>query len=143
MGEITLMATNDFKSFATGAGANVLSQADWAALPALLSGFSSGKASSAQVNKAIRQASTIGALVGQFIANAGVDALDNGDVAGLVTKFTNALTTNLSLGTASKRNVSTAENQIPDMTSFACSEFIATTQGYSWLPNGLIFRKTV
>lgn len=92
------MATNDFKPFATGAGANVLSQADWAALPALLSGFSSGKASSAQVNKAIRQASTIGALVGQFIANAGVDALDNGDVNGLVTKFTNALITNLRLG---------------------------------------------
>ena len=49
------MAKNDFKPFATGAGANVMSQADWEALPALLSGFTAGKASSAQVNKAIRQ----------------------------------------------------------------------------------------
>lgn len=92
------MAINNFKPFALDPNANVTSQADWEALPALLSGFTAGKASSAQVNKAIRQATTIAALVGQFIANSGVDALDNADVNGLVTKFTNALTTNLGLG---------------------------------------------
>ncbi|KUQ04416.1 phage tail protein [Enterobacter roggenkampii] len=92
------MATNNFKAFALDPNANVMSQADWEALPALLSGFTAGKASSAQVNKAIRQATTIAALVGQFIANSGADALDNADVSGLVTKFTNALTTNLRLG---------------------------------------------
>ena len=92
------MAKNDFKPFATGSGANVMSQTDWEALPALLSGFTAGKASSAQVNKAVRQATTIAALVGQFIANSGVDALDNADVNGLVTKFTNALISNLRLG---------------------------------------------
>ncbi|CAH6100663.1 gp53-like domain-containing protein [Citrobacter koseri] len=92
------MATNNFKAFALDPNANVMSQADWEALPALLSGFTAGKASSAQVNKAIRQATTIGALVGQFIANSGADALDNADINGLVTKFTNALTTNLGLG---------------------------------------------
>lgn len=92
------MATNNFKAFAIDPNANVMSQAGWEALPALLSGFTSGKADSAQVNKAIRQATTIAALVGQFIANSGTDALDNADVNGLVTKFTNALTTNLRLG---------------------------------------------
>ncbi|MCX9004312.1 phage tail protein [Citrobacter portucalensis] len=92
------MATNNFKAFALDPNANVMSQADWEALPALLSGFTAGKASSAQVNKAIRQATTIGALIGQFIANSGADALDNADVNGLVTKFTNAITTNLRLG---------------------------------------------
>lgn len=92
------MATNNFKPFATAANANVTAQADWEALPALLSGFTAGKASSAQVNKAIRQATTIAALVGQFIANSGTDALDNADVNGLVTKFTNALIANLRLG---------------------------------------------
>ncbi|HGH4632866.1 TPA: hypothetical protein ACJIWZ_004159 [Enterobacter kobei] len=96
------MATNNFKPFATAANANVTAQADWESLPALLSGFTAGKASSAQVNKAIRQATTIAALVGQFIANSGADALDNADVNGLVTKFTNALTTNLGLGEAAK-----------------------------------------
>ncbi|MCV5232565.1 phage tail protein, partial [Escherichia coli] len=85
-------------AFALDPNANVMSQEGWEALPALLAGFSSGKASSAQVNKAIRQATTIAALVGQFIANSGVDALDNGDVSGLVTKFTSALKTNLTLG---------------------------------------------
>ena len=126
------MATNNFKAFALDPNANVMSQADWEALPALLSGFTAGKASSAQVNKALRQATTIGALVGQFIANSGADALDNADVNGLVTKFTNALTTNLSLGTASKRNVGTGANQIPDMNSF--------TSGDLWfkLPSGHI-----
>jgi hypothetical protein len=37
-GEI-LMATNDFKPFATGSGANVLSQADYDALSARTTGF--------------------------------------------------------------------------------------------------------
>lgn len=92
------MATNNFKAFALDPNANVMSQAEWEALPALLSGFTAGKASSAQVNKAIRQATTIAALIGQFIANAGADALDNADVNGLVTKFTNALISNLRLG---------------------------------------------
>lgn len=102
------MATNNFKAFALDPNANVMSQADWEALPALLSGFTAGKASSAQVNKAIRQATTIAALVGQFIANSGVDALDNADVNGLVTKFTNALTTNLGLGGAAKLDAASA-----------------------------------
>ncbi|WP_368543691.1 gp53-like domain-containing protein [Enterobacter soli] len=91
------MATNNFKSFSAATGANVTSQTDWEALPALLTGFTAGTASSAQVNKALRQSTTIAALVGQFIANSGVDALDNGDVTGLVTKFKNAIVTNLGL----------------------------------------------
>lgn len=91
------MATNNFKAFALDPNANVTPQADWEALPALLSGFTAGKAASAQVNKALRQSTTIAALVGQFIANSGVDALDNADVNGLVTKFTNALNKNLGL----------------------------------------------
>ncbi|HAZ8811476.1 hypothetical protein EVY06_02465 [Citrobacter koseri] len=98
------MATNNFKAFALDPNANVTPQADWEALPALLSGFTAGKAASAQVNKALRQSTTIAALVGQFIANSGADALDNADVNGLVTKFTNALISTLGLGTASKRN---------------------------------------
>ncbi|MEG5996889.1 gp53-like domain-containing protein [Enterobacter ludwigii] len=128
---------NDFKAFALDPNANVLSQANWEALPALLSGFTAGKASSAQVNKAIRQATTIGALIGQFIANAGVDALDNADVNGLVTKFTNALTTNLGLGSAATKNVGTSTNQIPDMNSFNNS---MGASGYQKFPGGLVLQ---
>lgn len=131
------MATNNFKPFATAANANVTAQADWESLPALLSGFTAGKASSAQVNKAIRQATTIAALVGQFIANSGADALDNADVNGLVTKFTNALTTNLGLGGAAKRDVGTSANQIPDMSGFTRN---LVNNGWQKFPGGLVIQ---
>lgn len=82
------MATNNFKPFATAANANVTAQADWEALPALLSGFTAGKASSAQVNKAIRQASFIAAALAQYTANkSGLDVLDDGDLDGFVSKM--------------------------------------------------------
>ncbi|EKY3223593.1 phage tail protein [Cronobacter dublinensis] len=76
------MAKNDFKPFATGAGANVTSQADWETLPALSQGFTSGKAASAQVNKAIRQSSFVASALAQFITDqTGADVLDNGNLS--------------------------------------------------------------
>lgn len=85
------MATNNFKPFATAANANVTAQADWEALPALLSGFTAGKASSAQVNKAIRQASFIAAALAQYTANkSGLDVLDDGDLNGFIAKMSAA-----------------------------------------------------
>ncbi|EOV0985541.1 hypothetical protein ACW6AV_000123 [Edwardsiella piscicida] len=85
------MAKNDFKSFATAANANVTTQANWETLPALLSGFTAGKASSAQVNKALRQATFIAAALAQYTANkSGQDVLDNGDVAGFIEKMATA-----------------------------------------------------
>ncbi len=82
------MAINNFKPFALDPNANVTSQADWEALPALLSGFTAGKASSAQVNKAIRQASFIAAALAQYTANkSGLDVLDNGDLNGFISKM--------------------------------------------------------
>jgi hypothetical protein len=94
MGEITVMAKNDFKPFATGSGANVMSQTDWEALPALLAGFQSGKASSAQINKAFRQSSFIAAALAQFIADTnGTDVLDNGNFSDIVLKLKSAIST--------------------------------------------------
>ncbi|ECJ6125527.1 phage tail protein [Salmonella enterica] len=85
------MAKNDFKPFATGKGANVTSQPDWEALPALLSGFTAGKASSAQVNKALRQASFIAAALAQYTASkSGRDVLDDGDLSGFIAKMSAA-----------------------------------------------------
>ncbi|EBG3519924.1 gp53-like domain-containing protein [Salmonella enterica] len=85
------MAKNDFKPFATGKGANVTSQPDWEALPALLSGFTAGKASSAQVNKALRQASFIAAALAQYTASkSGKDVLDDGDLSGFIAKMSAA-----------------------------------------------------
>ena len=88
------MAKNDFKPFATGSGANVMSQTDWEALPALLAGFQSGKASSAQINKAFRQSSFIAAALAQFIADTnGTDVLDNGNFSDIVLKLKSAIST--------------------------------------------------
>lgn len=86
------MATNNFKAFALDPNANVMSQAEWEALPALLSGFTAGKASATQINKALRQASFIAAAVAQFVSTTGnVDVLDDGNLSGFITKFGNAV----------------------------------------------------
>ncbi|URR11983.1 hypothetical protein LT980_19025 [Citrobacter portucalensis] len=86
------MPTNDIKPFAAAGGANVLTQAEYIALAALSTGFSSGKASSKEVNKAIRQATFIASVLAQFICDkSGNDVLDDGNVAGLVTKLLSAI----------------------------------------------------
>ncbi|WP_253296964.1 gp53-like domain-containing protein [Pantoea septica] len=137
------MATNDFKPFATGPAANVTSQSDYEALAALLTGFQSGKASSSQINKALRQSSTMAAVIGQFISQASIDALDNGNITTLLNNFISAITTNLSLGTASKRGVGTGANQIPDMSSFIFNRSgtdISNRKITLQLPNGFILK---
>ncbi len=132
-----MAGTNDFKAFATDTDANVTSQEEWEALTALKKGFSSGKASSAQVSKALRQPSTMAAVLGQFIANAELDALDDGDVDGLVAKLATAITTNLGIKSAALCDVGAGTNQIPDMGSFGV---LKNAIGYQYLPGGLILQ---
>ncbi|EJR6925648.1 hypothetical protein ONM84_004008 [Escherichia coli] len=155
------MAKNDFKAFATDRNANVISQEEWEALPALLSGFTAGKASSAQVNKVIRQASFIAAALAQFVSDKTQrDVLDNGDQPGFVELLGSGFAVeylsrknpfgdiksdgtvktaleNLGLGEAAKRNVGTGTNQIPDMGSFTLS---VSDTGYQKLPSGFILQ---
>ncbi|EPC3654812.1 hypothetical protein U5E58_002832 [Escherichia coli] len=155
------MAKNDFKAFATDRNANVISQEKWEALPALLSGFTAGKASSAQVNKVIRQASFIAAALAQFVSDKTQrDVLDNGDLPGFVELLGSGFAVeylsrknpfgdiksdgtvktaleNLGLGEAAKRNVGTGANQIPDMGSFTLS---VSGTGYQKLPSGFILQ---
>lgn len=79
------MATNDFLPFATGVGANVLSQTDYAALPAVSSGYQSGIAKSQQLNKTWRQSSIMAAVLAQFIVDqTGANATDDGTIATLL-----------------------------------------------------------
>ncbi|EFM6616266.1 hypothetical protein CAA44_004502 [Escherichia coli] len=155
------MAKNDFKAFATDRNANVMSQEEWEALPALLSGFTAGKASSAQVNKVIRQASFIAAALAQFVSDKTQrDVLDNGDLPGFVELLGSGFAVeylsrknpfgdiksdgtvktaleNLGLREAAKRNVGTGANQIPDMGSFTLS---VSGTGYQKLPSGFILQ---
>ncbi|WCE14203.1 hypothetical protein [Enterobacter ludwigii] len=114
------MAKNDFKPFATGNGANVLTQAEYEALAALASGFTSGKASSAQINKAIRQATVIASVIAQFTAdNGGSDVLDNGNTAAILASFITAL--NTSVGNSLGSNFLGKTNNLSDISNATTS----------------------
>lgn len=89
------MATNNFKPFAIGSSANVTTQNDYESLPALSTGFQSGKASSAQINKALRQATFVSSTLAQAISNIlAVDVLDDGNQSKLVSQLISAMTRN-------------------------------------------------
>ncbi|WP_241606941.1 gp53-like domain-containing protein [Rosenbergiella epipactidis] len=109
------MANNNFKPFATGSGANVTNQSDWESLSALALGFQSGKASSAQVNKALRQSSFISSVIAQFVSDTlDIDVLDDGNSSSFLSNLINALRTD------------TTKNLLP--------VFINQTNGYIAIP---------
>lgn len=86
------MPINQILTFGTGAGANVLSPTDYAALAARLPGFSSGVAKSVEVNTTLRQAAFIATMIAQFTADkSGADVLDDGDLAALQENFEAAI----------------------------------------------------
>ena len=88
------MVKNEFLPFGTAVNANVLPNADYQALPARSAGFSSGVAKSEELNTVWRQGSTMAAVLGQFIADSGVDALDDGNANTLKDNLVNALDKN-------------------------------------------------
>lgn len=102
------MAANDFLAFATDPDANVMTQADYAALTARIDGFSAGTANSAQLNKVWRQSAFICSVLAQFIANqTGSDVLDDGDGAGKLTLLDEAVQVSASVKAARVVTVST------------------------------------
>lgn len=87
---IALAPINDFKAFATSAGANVESQAAYELDPSLSVGFATGVANSSRLNKVWRQSSFIAAAIAQFVANAGPNVLDDGNINNFLDLFLNA-----------------------------------------------------
>lgn len=87
------MPTNDFLAFANGAGANVDTQAAYAARTTIISqGQSAGVVPSVLLNKINRQASTIANAVAQYICDlSGLDALDNGAPSTLLANLKTAI----------------------------------------------------
>lgn len=102
------MATNDFLPFANGGGANVLTQAQYAALTSLLSGgFSAGVAPSVQLNKVWRQSSIMSAVLAQFIANqTGANSVDDGTTATLLANLIAAVSASVPGVVGQVRNLS-------------------------------------
>lgn len=85
-------ASTDFLPFATGAGANVVSQALYAADTAVPNGFSSGIASSAKFNKVFRQASFVAAGIATWMANTlNTNIADDGDLNAFVANLAAAV----------------------------------------------------
>lgn len=85
--------TNQFLPFATATGANVLTPAAYAALPASATGFQSGIASSQQVNTPLRQSTFVAAAIAQLISNNNLNALDDGNLTAFVANLASAINT--------------------------------------------------
>ena len=85
---------NQFKPFATGANAIVQTQEEYEKSTAVKEGFRKGLARSNEVNKALRQATSIAAAVAGFTAEKSEqDILDNGDIDTLQQQFETAIRT--------------------------------------------------
>lgn len=86
------MPNNGFLPFATGAGANVLTDQGYAASPEIAQGVQDGVADPQAANKAWRQSSVMASAIGQFIADfAQVDTADSQAVAVIEANFRVAL----------------------------------------------------
>lgn len=87
--------TNDFIYFCTGTGANTDSQATYAAALAALgypsTGFNTGTALANQLNKVWRQGTAWAFVLGALLNQYGMDALDNGAPATLLTNLITAI----------------------------------------------------
>jgi hypothetical protein len=83
---------NDFLTFSAATGANVLSQADYAAASTTATGYVAGTASSAAVNKTLRQASLMAAMIAKFIVDkAAQPVVDDGTTNTIETNFIAAI----------------------------------------------------
>jgi len=87
-----LFVASDYLPVATGGGANVDSQVNFASSTYQPNGFTAGVAQSIQMNKVWRQSSMVAAAVTNFIVNMlGINIADDGNLAGLITNLTNAI----------------------------------------------------
>ncbi|AOI67107.1 hypothetical protein WS51_18365 [Burkholderia territorii] len=122
------MANNNFKAFAAGANANVMTQADYEALAALLTGFVSGTAQSAQLNKVWRQSSIMAAVLAQFIADlTGQDAIDDGTTATLLTNLKTAVQAQSAAVVGQARNVAMSIAAASSTATISADELVVGT----------------
>lgn len=116
---------NDFLPFAGSGGANVMTQAAYAAMSTRTTGFVSGTALSPQLNKVWRQSSIIASVLAQYISDlSGQDAVDDGTTATLLTNLKTSLRGRLvgvqtfdAVGTFTYTKTPGADTAIFDVTS--------------------------
>jgi hypothetical protein len=104
-----MAGSTEFLPFATGGSANVEDQATWAADAAVPNGFSSGIASSAKFNKALRQGTFFAAAISQWIADQlSTTVHDDGSVPTLEGQFGAALASFVATGATSTSDITAA-----------------------------------
>ncbi len=87
-----MTASTDILPFAEAVGANVLTQAQYAALASLLAdGFTTGILPSNQLNKVLRQSSFMAAGLANWMVARGISVPDDGNLANLVAEISQAL----------------------------------------------------
>ncbi|MCA8502150.1 hypothetical protein LGN13_10640 [Burkholderia multivorans] len=122
------MANNNFKPFAAADGANVMAQADYEALAALLTGFQSGTAQSAQLNKVWRQSSIMAAVLAQFIVDlTGQDAIDDGTTATLLANLKTAVQAQSAAVVGQARNLTMSVVSASSSATLTADEIVVGT----------------
>lgn len=123
------MATNDFLAFAGAAGANVLSQSDYAALTSLLAGgFQAGTAQSAQFNKVLRQGSLMAAVLAQLIVDTtNQNATDDGTTTTLLSNLKAAVSARSVGLVGMARNAKIANATASSTVTFTADELVVET----------------
>lgn len=126
------MPTNDFLAFAVGVGANVDTQAAYAARTSIISlGQQSGVVPSVLLNKINRQGSVIANVVAQYICDqSGLDALDNGAPSTLLAN----------LKTAIAAQIDAQSGNYAIDTGTANAYVVALSPPITTWPDGLTFR---
>jgi hypothetical protein len=94
------MPENDFLTFAGDPSANVITQGTYAGSSVQEDGFVSGIAPSATVNKPIRQAALIAAMIADFVVTVGNLPMVDGGTASLPTLLANFIASLQALGRA-------------------------------------------
>ncbi|WP_244099736.1 hypothetical protein [Burkholderia ambifaria] len=138
------MANNNFKAFAAAAGANVMTQSDYEALAALLTGFVSGTAQSTQLNKVWRQSSIMSAVLAQFIVDlTGQDAIDDGTTTTLLANLKAAVQAQSAALIGQARNVVMSVAAASSTATLTADEIVVGTAlgGRKYLLNQ--FSKTI
>lgn len=123
------MPSNDFKPFAVGGSASVVSQATYAAATTLLAdGFQDGIADKAYLNKVWRQSSIMSATLGKLINDVtGANAVDDGTIATIEANLILAVQTLAAGIAASTVTVTTTGGTVTLSPTQAAAKFITIT----------------
>ena len=127
--------SNDFQAFAVGSGANVETPSVWDVDSVFSLGFQAGILPSIKLNTALRQSTSIAAMIGAFTAAYGPgNVQDNGNIATLLSQFEAALQSYVEIeGVANGTDIGTANaisvtSLSPATTTFASGQRFVITK---------------